>query len=312
MPQNNALCEIRIPTYNAPELLQRALLSLISQSHTNWAAIIFDDSTDAKSEEIVAHLKDSRIVYRRNPCRLGAAKNINQAFRKEPYLSGHYFCVLEDDNWLLPLCLVRNVSELSGSSSALLLRNQRIWNAEQSCFQGAVLDNRFTEGTLSSAELGVELLMTIGISNGGLFWSRAAESDLEVTSEDVDAVFQEYLRAAQIYEDILVALDPLSVFRSDEHNSRRGNVGEGLNAFIRSARRLQRLRQSVWSGLEGSGCLREAVRSEKLLAPMVFREEAVLRIGRQWPFRSNLRFSRKATLMAKAIALHGVSNVMGF
>lgn len=40
------LCEIRVQTYRRPELLRRALGSLIDQTHRNWVAVVMDDLAD--------------------------------------------------------------------------------------------------------------------------------------------------------------------------------------------------------------------------------------------------------------------------
>ena len=47
-------CEVRVPTYRRPELLERCLKSLIAQTHENWRAIVLDDSPEREGEAVLA------------------------------------------------------------------------------------------------------------------------------------------------------------------------------------------------------------------------------------------------------------------
>src|ERR1035437_4080037 len=145
--------EIRIPTYRRAGLLKRALASLLSQTEGDWVAIVLDDSPDRDGREVIAQLRDPRILYRPNATRLGCAVNLDQAFATESYAGAAYACVLEDDNWFLPEFLASNMSALERSGFCVLLRNQQIvwegqgikpFKAEQTT-RGAV----FSEGALS-------------------------------------------------------------------------------------------------------------------------------------------------------------------
>src|SRR6516164_3140408 len=94
--------EVRIPTYERPLLLRRAINSLQKQTYQSWKAIIFDDSASFDSQAVVRTIADDRICYVRNHERLGAAGNIDQCFSPISSLDGDYACLLEDDNFWLP------------------------------------------------------------------------------------------------------------------------------------------------------------------------------------------------------------------
>src|SRR5215467_15983495 len=94
--------EVRVPTYNRPGLLRRAIDSLRSQTYPYWKAVVFDDSTSGESQDVTESAGDERISYQRNPVRMGAAGNIDQCFSPSKVASGHYGCLLEDDNFWLP------------------------------------------------------------------------------------------------------------------------------------------------------------------------------------------------------------------
>lgn len=92
--------EIRVPTYNRPDLLRRALESLRAQTYPNWIAAVYDDAW--AGEETVRAIADDRIRYRRNPQKLGACENIDKCFNPASVSDGTHGYVLEDHNFSLP------------------------------------------------------------------------------------------------------------------------------------------------------------------------------------------------------------------
>src|SRR5882757_6155842 len=94
---------IHVVTYRRPVLLERALLSLIAQTHQDWSAeVLNDDPGDERVGEIIARLGDPRIRLSSPAVRRGGTANFNHAFRPlaEPFAS-----ILEDDNWWEPAFL---------------------------------------------------------------------------------------------------------------------------------------------------------------------------------------------------------------
>lgn len=71
-----SLCEVRIPAYKRPDLLRRALSSLVVQSYPNWQAIVLDDSPDKEALNVIRSFEDDRILYKPNEKNLGVLKNI--------------------------------------------------------------------------------------------------------------------------------------------------------------------------------------------------------------------------------------------
>ncbi len=211
----SALCEIRVLTYRRPEMLRRALRSVIDQTHQDWVARIFDDSPDREGEGVVRDLGDRRLDYRPNPRRLGAAKNTDQAFSTGPLVGGRYACVLEDDNWYLPTFLEDNIRLLAEKGCPILLRNQRI---DREASAGSEPTGRTTrgqlldEGILDPARLHALVLVSEGISNGGLFWQTDARSELQVGPWVEDAYLQEHCRTLQIREPVYFAAEPLAIW----------------------------------------------------------------------------------------------------
>ena len=86
--------EVRIPTYMRPELLKRALESLLASDFVFWTAIVLDDCPKQTAREIALSFGDQRIVYRPNESRLGGAANIDFAFTPNPFFGGEFATIL--------------------------------------------------------------------------------------------------------------------------------------------------------------------------------------------------------------------------
>lgn len=226
-----ALVEIRVPTYRRPAWLRHALTTIVEQSLRDWRALVFDDSPDREGESVVRELADPRIEYHWNERSLGATGNLNRAFQTEAYVGARYACVVEDDNWLLPGYLEENVAAIRASGCAILHRNQQIWSRFEDppvATSRTTLGDWYQPGRLRPVELRAYTLMFPGISNGALFWSTDARSDLVVDDAIMDASLQEFCRALQIVEDSFFVADcnlvwadvPLTKARRPYYSSR--------------------------------------------------------------------------------------------
>jgi glycosyltransferase involved in cell wall biosynthesis len=96
------MISVIMATYNRADTIQRAIDSVLRQSHTDWELLIVDDgSTDATSELLEA-LDDSRIRIYRHPQNRGmhAAKNTGL-----DHISGEWFTTLDADDEMVPEAL---------------------------------------------------------------------------------------------------------------------------------------------------------------------------------------------------------------
>jgi glycosyltransferase involved in cell wall biosynthesis len=212
------LVEIRIPTYKRPLLLQRNLQSLINQTHSNWVAIVFDDSHDREAKEVVDKINDERIFYLPNQRNLGCSQNIDQAFSSKAYSRGRFACVIEDDNWVLPKYLEENIKEILLSKLRILLRNQVIhieFDSGENVATGKTTRGQVfgdDNAILSPLMVHAAMFFGTGLSNGGIFWEINPEIDFAVGSPSPNSQMQEYLRSLKLNENIFYAADPLAVF----------------------------------------------------------------------------------------------------
>lgn len=249
--RNNGLVQVRTPTYRRPEMLRRALCSLLAQSWSNWVADVFDDDPDQSGRLVCDELADDRIRYHHNAPQKFASKNIDSCFTAANPNDADYFCVVEDDNFLLPEFMTENIRLCRDAGVEIVLRNQLIEHlsgaADAHLSVDGVLDYLFVDGRYEPDQFRMSLLIGIGVSNGGLFWSREATSELEIGFQ-CTATMQEYMRTFSIREPIYVAMQPLAVWAENAEQTTR-NAELRVSYFRREIdlkRHVQALQRLVW------------------------------------------------------------------
>ncbi len=122
----SAAVRIYVITYRRPHLLERALRSLLAQTHRDWiATVLNDDPADARVAALLGQLGDPRLTLEHPAVHRGGTGNFNYAFRAvaEPFAS-----VLEDDNWWEPGFLAAMLDALARHPAVeLACGNERIW-----------------------------------------------------------------------------------------------------------------------------------------------------------------------------------------
>jgi glycosyltransferase involved in cell wall biosynthesis len=307
MPPTSPIVEVRIPTYNRPALLRRALNALLAQTYGNWRAVILDDGEAAR--QVVSDLGDGRILYRPNPVRLGPDSNIVRAFSRQPMAGGEFFYMLEDDNLIVPTFIEENLRWLSIHDVGLVINNQWV-EVLQSDSQASppVHDNRitidcFTEGVWSADDFRVAMLWRMPISNGSIFWRRDCRSDFTV-DDRYDPALHEWLRAYRIADAIYFNETPNAFWYPTPEDPPRRFLS-GMPVFLMRERTVLAMRRNILAGLRRRGEV-EKLLSGRYKTPLPVREEGVLKAHGRWPAASGLPALRRAELLAKALLLHGI------
>jgi hypothetical protein len=115
-------------TCRRPQLLRRALASLLAQTSTDWVCELHNDAPeDGAPEHILFELAggDPRFSYHHHIPAWGAVRSFNHYFRggPEPFVS-----LLEDDNWWEPGLLDSLLAALRRHSDVKLAwANMKIW-----------------------------------------------------------------------------------------------------------------------------------------------------------------------------------------
>ncbi|MEO1153512.1 MAG: glycosyltransferase family 2 protein [Pseudomonadota bacterium] len=218
------LVQVRTPTYCRPAALRRSLQSLQAQTHERWVCDVYDDDPKGSARAVVEGLADPRIRYHHGPRRFFASGNIDRCFSRSNPDGAEYFCTLEDDNLLLPGFLADNIADMAAHGVEIVFRNQLVEfdaeTAQARMSKGGLLDRRLTERVYAPDHFRLALMADIGVSNGGLFWSHRAQSDLQV-HVPCSATLQEYYRTFAIAEPIFVAMTPLAVWAENGASTAR-------------------------------------------------------------------------------------------
>jgi glycosyltransferase involved in cell wall biosynthesis len=206
--------EVRVPTYERPEFLRRALRSLQSQTYPDWTATVLDDSNSPDAARIVGELGDKRFTYIRNQMRLGAAQNIDQCISPSSRDGAEFGCLLEDDNYWLPDFLSLVASRLKGGRWNIVLANQRIHREKVGLLPPSYTTRGdwFIDGALSPLALRASLLLMEGLSNGGLIWRLGSHVDLRVGRSVKETALHEACRTLLIKEDVLFVAEAQAVW----------------------------------------------------------------------------------------------------
>lgn len=245
------LVHIRTPTYKRPAALRRALQSMIDQSWQNWVCDVYDDDPDQAGRAVCEALGDKRIHYTHNVPQRFASRNIDGCFTADNPHGADYFCVVEDDNFILPQFCAENIALCRNRGVEIVLRNQLVEHASGTerarLSERGVLDDLFLEGLYEAPQFRLSLLIGIGVSNGGLFWSRDARTPLEI-QYPCTATLQEYLRTFAIAEPVYVAMTPLAVWAENAEQTTRN--AELKSSYLRREldlkRSIQALQRQVW------------------------------------------------------------------
>jgi len=233
-----SLCEVRVPTYKRPELLKRALDSLIGQTYGNWRALVLDDSPAQEARAVVKALNDHRILYQPHEKNLGRSKNIDYAFYAKTYVDGTYAFVLEDDNYLFPGFIEENINALNRNQVSIVLRNQEMRlekNGASVPMNTTTRGKWFSHGVYTPQQLHTRLFFCEGISNGGLFWNtQTIQSDLQVGEQVEHSWHQELFRTLTVQEKIVFEPTPLCVFTEFERTYKKLNLSPKHNRGTQS------------------------------------------------------------------------------
>lgn len=105
-----------IPTYNRPDLVSRAIDSVLAQSFQDFEVIVVDDGMEKRSEATVSAFGDKRIKYIKNESSLGGGGARNVGIKNA---QGEFVAFLDDDDLWLPKKLeiqIKTIEEAIGGA----------------------------------------------------------------------------------------------------------------------------------------------------------------------------------------------------
>jgi glycosyltransferase involved in cell wall biosynthesis len=119
-----------IPTYQRPELLERAIRSVLAQTWQDLQVCVYDNASGDDTSKVVLDLaaKDSRVKYFCHTENIGAFANFNFGLQQ---VNTPFFSFLSDDDYLLPdfystaMRHFRDHPEIRFASTGVLNENAR-------------------------------------------------------------------------------------------------------------------------------------------------------------------------------------------
>lgn len=112
--QSTPRVTIGIPTLNRPDLLVRAVQSVLAQDYANLEVVVCDNaSTPPSREALTACLSDSRLKYVYFEERVGMVANWNRCFS---LATGDLWLCLSDDDWMKPDAVKKMAARFTNAS----------------------------------------------------------------------------------------------------------------------------------------------------------------------------------------------------
>lgn len=121
---------VGIPTFNRAATLERAVRSLLAQTHSNLDIVVSDDGSTDDTESVCRRLatRDARVRYIRQPQNIGETANFNAVFAE---LRSPYVMVLADDDWVEEKYVERCLSVLRQQPDCVAVSGRgRYWQGD--------------------------------------------------------------------------------------------------------------------------------------------------------------------------------------
>jgi len=107
---------VLIPTFNRPEMLERAISSVLGCGYDRLLIRVFDNGASTQAGEIVRKFRRQPvpILYQQNESNIGPIRNFQQALAS---VDTEYFLPLADDDWIYEGFVAKAVSLLEKDAS---------------------------------------------------------------------------------------------------------------------------------------------------------------------------------------------------
>lgn len=226
-----------LPTYRRPELLARALRSVLDQTCTDWQVLVCDNRSDDGTAAVVERFasRDQRIGYQVNERNIGALANFGRGFAQ---VRTPYFCLFSDDDVLLPRCLEVAKAGLDSHPDAMA------WGGLVLAMGADGLEDvrpvpAWPDGFSPAAAACALVVSDIRPENTGLLFRREVlDPDFHPPLDDFHAVDVNWVLHAAAKGGIGITREPLAVFtrHPDSTSTRAGfDPADGLRLSWPSA-----------------------------------------------------------------------------
>ncbi|OGN29987.1 MAG: hypothetical protein A3A33_01540 [Candidatus Yanofskybacteria bacterium RIFCSPLOWO2_01_FULL_49_25] len=105
-----------MPTHNRPELLKRAITSVLAQTYSDFELIVVDDGLQKSARETVEYFRDPRIIYLKHEQERGGGAARNTGIKAA---RGKFIAFLDDDDQWHPEKLRIQLDALSNTDETV-------------------------------------------------------------------------------------------------------------------------------------------------------------------------------------------------
>lgn len=114
-----------IPTYRRPQLLKRAIKSVLNQTYPDFQVCVYDNASGDETAEVVSEFAkaDSRVKYFCHSENIGAGENFLYGMKQ---VNTEFFSFLSDDDILLPEFYERAIKTIHNYPSAMFVATRVI------------------------------------------------------------------------------------------------------------------------------------------------------------------------------------------
>ena len=96
---SNFKVSVIIPTHNRPELLKKAVSSVLNQTYKNLEIIVIDDGLEKRAEEVINSFHDTQLKYIQHLEEKGGSAARNLGIKNA---TGYFIAFLDDDDEWVP------------------------------------------------------------------------------------------------------------------------------------------------------------------------------------------------------------------
>ena len=166
-----------IPTFNRATLVERAIDSVLGQTHSAFEIIVVDDgSTDNTSATLRNKYSDKLVVFQQSNRGVSAARNVGIA-----HATGNWIALLDSDDEWLPSKLAQQLALIKNHTDCLLCHTDEIW------IRNSVRVNAMNKHKKSGGDIYQQCLPLCAISPSSVIFQKQLLDDVGNFDETLPA-----------------------------------------------------------------------------------------------------------------------------
>jgi Glycosyl transferase family 2 len=217
-----ARVSVIIPTYRRPQLLQRAIRSVVRQTFQDFRACVYDNASGDETARVVADASahDARVEYNVQPENVGAFDNFVYGMQR---VDTEFFSFLSDDDVLFPDFLTSAVRELDHYPDAMMFAGSTLELDDSGKVQYAPVARWPREGRYEPPEAVWHMLGNRHPTWTSILFRRAVIDRIGLLDKDAGAPCDlDYELQIAAHFPIVISFEPCAAYvRHDQARSQR-------------------------------------------------------------------------------------------